>query len=94
MKRAQRRHHIRRLIAKRKDYWGTRKEDKTPGRLRMLANTPTPCSCQMCCNERSSSWLKGKEKLTVQERRLQDITVLVHEAIEEIRQSFNYNECI
>ena len=96
MKRAERRHHIRRLIAKRKNYWGSRGGSKSPTHLRMLANTPTPCSCHMCRNARSSAWLKGKERLTIQERRLQDINSLVIEAMieieKEIRESMNYND--
>jgi len=80
-KRAIRRKHIHRLIKKRKDYWSG--GARTP---RALANTPTPCSCQMCCNVRKSSWAKGKERLTLQERRQENIKDLVSAALEEINQ--------
>lgn len=34
-----------------------------------LADTPHPCSCDTCCNPRRSGWAKGKEKLSLQERK-------------------------
>jgi len=49
MKRAIRRHHRQRLLKKRADYWGGWPR-KFPGRMRLLVNTPTPCSCPMCSN--------------------------------------------
>ena len=35
-------------------------------------DTPTPCSCQMCRNPRRSNYCKGKDKLTMQERRAEE----------------------
>ena len=72
-KRAIRRKHTARLKKKRANYHTNGRKD---GRI---VNTPCPCSCHMCCNERSSDWSKGKEKLTVQERRLESISDLVEE---------------
>jgi len=46
-KRALRRHHRRRLMQKRKNYWsGVAKHQ--PKMLRRIVDTPTPCSCCMC----------------------------------------------
>ena len=35
----------------------------------VMAHSPAICSCQMCRNPRHSSLGKGKDKLTIQERR-------------------------
>lgn len=43
--------------------------DKLEKRARHLKDTPHPCSCHMCRNPRTSDWTKGKEKLTLQERK-------------------------
>lgn len=60
MRRALRRHHRARLIAKRTDpafpYWGRAwmlPQDRfTPLQTGKLARTPKPCGCWMCCNPR------------------------------------------
>lgn len=36
--------------------------------LRMYNNMAI-CSCWMCCNDRHNPWIKGDEKLTMQERK-------------------------
>ena len=66
--RSYRRHHLQRLQSKRKHYWCTLKgiiNDKR--KLGFLIGTPHPCSCAMCGNPRR--FFKGKDKLTMQERR-------------------------
>jgi hypothetical protein len=62
MKSALRRHHAARLKQKRKNYWGLNLNDPWvketwteydhKKRLGRLVNTPKPCSCWMCRNER------------------------------------------
>ncbi len=76
--RAERRHHHQRMIDKVKNfwhlqadkYWGT--EESRQKHIRKMAETRHPCSCHMCCNIRRSNFHKGKEKLTMQERRMKD----------------------
>ena len=41
-------------------------------------NTTTLCSCSMCGNPRRTAW-KGKDKLTMQELKLEDIRNLLFE---------------
>jgi len=41
-------------------------------------NTTTLCSCSMCGNPRRTAW-KGKDKLTMQELKLEDINTLLFE---------------
>jgi hypothetical protein len=41
-------------------------------------NTTTLCSCSMCGNKRRTAW-KGKDKLTMQELKLEDIRNLLFE---------------
>ena len=67
-KRAIRRHHRARLKNKRSHHWqrDLRSEPKILGKV---VNTPTPCSCTMCCNTRRNPWLKEHERLTRNERR-------------------------
>lgn len=57
-----RRHHRQRLKAKRSYHWG-RDISKTH-EISKVVDTPTPCSCYMCGNERKHFKLR-----TVQERR-------------------------
>lgn len=45
-KRAERRHHRARLIAKRKAYYGGYLANRAD--VARLVSTPTPCSCYMC----------------------------------------------
>ena len=70
-KRVLRRHHRERLKNKRKKYWGyetdfnpEKMDERTLG---MIARTATPCSCWQCKNPRRV--FKGKDKLTIQERK-------------------------
>lgn len=63
-KRALRRHHYRRLQAKRKNYWFG---NHTPRESGMIATTPHPCSCLGCGNLR-----KHCNQKTVQERRYEN----------------------
>lgn len=69
MARALRRHHTRRLKAKRRVYWGHHRGgayalEWTARQLGMVVATPHPCSCLGCGNERR--WTGER---TVQERR-------------------------
>ncbi len=66
MKRAIRRHHRSRLKRKRRYHWG-RDLINEPKILAVAVNTPTPCSCWICCNIRRNKWLPEKERLTRQE---------------------------
>ena len=53
------------LIAKRRfnrGIWGTCEEGS-------LRKNNTVCSCPWCCNPRNSILTKGKERLTIQERK-------------------------
>lgn len=61
-KRANRRFHRKRLLKKRKDYWGwniSYDEPISP----IVINTPTPCSCHMCGNARKYYKEKTKQEL-------------------------------
>jgi hypothetical protein len=62
MSRALRRHHRERLFRKRKDIWGGRFRDDPKVRAKAI-DTPTPCSCWMCRNDRQN------EGPSIQERR-------------------------
>ena len=69
-KRAERRHHYHRLKEKRKKYWlytGWIDWEDTDTRLGRLTETPKPCSCYMCMNQRHNDWLPHKERITRQE---------------------------
>lgn len=57
MARALRRHHAGRLKAKRRVYWGHHRGgpyalEWTARQLGLVLNTPHPCSCLVCGNER------------------------------------------
>ena len=58
---AQRRHHTRRLKRNRKNYWHW--NEKTPGELGVLVNTPHPCSCRSCGNQRKWEGETKQEKI-------------------------------
>jgi hypothetical protein len=64
MSRAIRRHHRARLLNKRKDNWGGYFKDDP--KLAKVVDTPTPCSCWMCANERRGNRRQDK---TMQELR-------------------------
>lgn len=64
MTRALKFHHRERLKKKRSHWWG-RNISNDPAALGKAVNTPTPCSCWMCGNDRR---IHGP---TVQERRVQ-----------------------
>jgi hypothetical protein len=50
--RAERRHQLARIKAKRKGYWYGYPAEMTPKRLGMVSQTPALCSCHMCGNPR------------------------------------------
>jgi len=58
---AQRRHHTRRLKRNRKNYWHWDK--KTPGELGVLVDTPHPCSCRGCGNQRKREGETRQEQI-------------------------------
>lgn len=66
--RSERRHHLARVKKNRSGYWGVQfSPDHKPmdeRRLGIVASTPKPCSCIMCCNPRH-----GNNERTVQELR-------------------------
>jgi len=81
--RAKRRYHRARLINNRKCHWGyglhgwrndsTSEFTTMPKELKgLVANTPTPCSCDMCGNPRRTGWLKKYDKLKMQEKKALD----------------------
>lgn len=59
---AERRHHRKRLMRRRRFHWG-RDLSAEPKRLRQAVATPCNCSCPMCGNQRAY------EGPTLQERR-------------------------
>ena len=75
--RALRRHHHERMVQKamrlsylRFDYeMHYSNYDDLRRRARFVSNNMAQCSCPGCCNLRSSSWSKGYDKLTFNERR-------------------------
>jgi hypothetical protein len=70
MKRAERRHHRQRLKAKRRGHQGgIAIELDLPGKISFWVNTPTPCSCYMCRNERTGKGNRASG-LTMQELRV------------------------
>lgn len=49
---------------------GTKIEEPSDRAVGHMASTHrVPCSCEMCCNIRRSSYAKGDQRLTIQERR-------------------------
>lgn len=75
MNRAERRQHRERLKKKRRFNWG-RDLSKEPKYLAMAVNTPHPCSCLCCGNERKHS---GD---TMQERRA-DSLIKINNTLQE-----------
>lgn len=73
--RAERRHHHKRMIDRVKDfYWLQPKywfgsEESREKHIKQVAENRHPCSCDACRNPRHSGFHKGKEKLTMQERK-------------------------
>lgn len=49
--------------------WGLSDIEDIDKCSRRIKNNRHPCSCHMCRNPRTSSYSKGKEKLTIQERK-------------------------
>lgn len=47
--------------------WGIGPDHFTPVFIGRVGTTPVPCSCSMCGNPRR--FAKGKQRLTIQERR-------------------------
>ena len=70
--RAERRHHHKRMLERVKDFvlykFGWTEEEKAKHQ-RKIAENRQVCSCHMCRNPRHSAFHKGKEKLTMQERK-------------------------
>ena len=67
--RAIRRAHRERLKKARRFHWG-RDLSQEPKFLAMAIDTPTTCSCAMCCNPRRRKSINHKgEPETIQERR-------------------------
>lgn len=66
------RNRIGKRMVKRYYVWGSDGMDmdvaNDPSQVGYLGNTRTPCSCWMCGNPRRK-FKKGKERLTLQERR-------------------------
>lgn len=72
--RAERRHHHNRMIERVKnfhhmkgEFWMS--EEDRAKHIKQIAENRHPCSCHMCRNPRHSGFHKGKEKLTMQERK-------------------------
>jgi len=65
-KRAERRHHYRRLKTKRvtQNYWCFHDDAPSPSELGIATNTPKLCSCHMCGNPR-----RYYKELTLGEKR-------------------------
>jgi len=84
--RAQRRCDYARLKKVRANYWGYGTSSylgdryMQPRTLGLSINTPSPCSCWMCKNPRKV-W-KGKENITIQERKAKDFA---KDSLEEIQ---------
>lgn len=74
--RAERRHHHNRMVHKIKDYsyyyYGWSSEEEMLLHQKKTAENRKPCSCHMCRNPRHSGFHKGKEKLTMQEKRFEE----------------------
>jgi len=72
MKRALRRHHKQRMIARannicNKIWYCNGVYVFSHEQLSRLADNLKPCSCDMCCNPRRSPWTTKLGKLTIQE---------------------------
>lgn len=77
--RAIRRFHRARIMKNRQNYWGYGKHgwrsycehgtvNMNETRSGQVINTPTPCSCSMCGNQRKNTWEGAYMCLTIQER--------------------------
>ena len=72
---SQRIHDSKRIKKKRNSYWGllslaSDNDYRLEKRIGMLLHTPKNCSCYMCGNPRR--FWKGKDKITMQERKFED----------------------
>lgn len=71
--RSERRHHHNRMLEKVKHYsyyWHNWMDEQDMWlHQKKTAENRHPCSCHMCCNPRHSGFHKGKEKMTMQERK-------------------------
>jgi len=73
-KRALRRHHRKRLLKKRKNFWGYYWQN---GEIcKIVINTPTPCSCIMCGNERKYYNKKTKKEIIWDKKSKREIDFL------------------
>lgn len=73
--RAERRHHHQRMIDRVKNFYHLQSkfwfgsEESREEHIKRVAENRHPCSCHVCRNPRHSGFHKGKEKLTMQERK-------------------------
>lgn len=76
--RALRRHHLARIKANRKNYWGFYRGDRgthmSERQLGVVAHTPAVCSCWMCCNPRRSDGERTMQERRAMQPELQDCT--------------------
>lgn len=76
-KRALRRHHDKRVrnryIQRLHKQGYSIKEIHDTINVDRVYNNPTVCSCSMCCNERRNPWNTKRERLTIQERKAEDV---------------------
>lgn len=59
------------LAHKLAEKWYPNNPEKVEQAARRLKDNRKPCSCSMCGNPRRSKTVSGKEKLTVQERKVE-----------------------
>ena len=68
LKRALRRHHAARVKKARKNYWGYSVEGNAR-KLGILVKTTKPCSCFICCNQRSTEGVTRAELISIQNKK-------------------------
>ncbi len=73
-----------RLLLKKKRHYNTA-GNGSEKHIAKMVNNPTMRDCQCCKNPRRSLLYKGKSKLTLQERKLDDVDYLLNEYNEEVR---------
>jgi rubrerythrin len=64
MKRAERRHHNKRIKKNRRIHWGRKLNEKELG---SVVDTPTPCSCPMCGNPRRHFGTKTVQEIRAEQ---------------------------
>ena len=68
LKRALRRHHAARVKKARRNYWGYSVEGDAR-KLGILAKTPKPFSCFICCNLRRTEGVTRAELIAIQNKK-------------------------